>query len=444
MSKNQPIAPGLQFLYDVLRIFIPNLSNAKFLRNEIDYDDNPIDNTKNDDGNITDPILFDLNGDGIKTTSTNQGLNYDYNNDTFAEKIAWADEYDGVLVCDTNDDGQIQGSTDIVLTSNLARFDSTLDGKIDINDNDFEKLKILKVDGSILSLNDAGIESINISNISNTIYTDTNNNVCKKIGTYKNQNGKEYQYGEYDMKTNFQNTIELNTLEETEIISSLPDIKSSGTLFSLHQAMIRNEQLLYLVNSFINEENDTERISILKEILIKWTNSDNINIDSRGDNVNAQHLNILEKYYGKSFYSNNEGESEPQNPNIEAGQKLENSYNILELNLYSSLMAQSHFYNYMSLLSFSYNEEMDSLEINLDNLVQNLKSLVVDNESDRKILVYQVAKMIKGLGIDQISNFFDPYDDNCFYTTFTQNDRELKYLIDKKKSKKSITQRMFY
>ena len=42
--------------------------------------------------------IFDLNGDGIKTSlSPHQGIYYDYNNDGFAEKLSWSAYGDGVL-----------------------------------------------------------------------------------------------------------------------------------------------------------------------------------------------------------------------------------------------------------------------------------------------------------------------------------------------------------
>ncbi len=116
--------------------------------------------------NETDPIIFDLNGDGIQTTTTPyQGVKYDYNNDGFAERIAWAAKDDGVLVVDANNDGVIQGSSDIILSSTLAEYDTNTDGVVDANDENFNNLKIMKVDGSVLSMEEAGIASIDITNI---------------------------------------------------------------------------------------------------------------------------------------------------------------------------------------------------------------------------------------------------------------------------------------
>ena len=58
----------------------------------------PWSNPINADGIQRDPLIFDLNGDGIKTSlSPHQGIYYDYNNDGFAEKLSWSAYGDGVL-----------------------------------------------------------------------------------------------------------------------------------------------------------------------------------------------------------------------------------------------------------------------------------------------------------------------------------------------------------
>lgn len=62
---------------------------------------------------IYDPILVDLNGDGIKTTSVENGVYFDHQKDGFAERSAWVDEDDGVLVMDKNGDGIINDGSEV-------------------------------------------------------------------------------------------------------------------------------------------------------------------------------------------------------------------------------------------------------------------------------------------------------------------------------------------
>ena len=392
------------------------------------YLEKPEEEPEDDDGEETDPVLFDLNGDGIQTTVTPyQGRNYDYNNDGFAEKIAWADNGDGVLVADTNNDGEIQGSSDIVLTSTLAEYDTNADGIVDANDENFNNLKIMKVDGSVLSMEEAGIASIDITNIHYQNHIDEHGNTRTHVGTYTTTDGNVHEYGEYYLQTDSKLSIEINKLEETETVASLPDISNSGKVRSLHQAMLRDESLQTLVTSFTTETNDEARMNLVEQILLKWTGSENVEEGSRGEFINAQSLAILEAFDGKGFYSTYEaavGNPNPENPNKEAANILRTKYEVFKNEIYANLMQQTHLQTYYDAI------DTTELRWDLSPVVALLQEAIEQDEATGRELVYQVAKMIKGLGIDDYSNFFDPKDDSCFYTTFTQNDRDLKWLID--------------
>ena len=147
------------------------------------------------DGQLQDPLVLDMNGDGIKTSiSAYQGIYYDYNNDGFAEKMAWGADGDGVLVVDANNDGVIQGSNEILTSLTLASYDTNLDGKIDYQDTNFQNLKIMDEDGNVFSLEEAGIASIDITNTEETNYTDENGNRCTKLGSYTTTDGEELRF----------------------------------------------------------------------------------------------------------------------------------------------------------------------------------------------------------------------------------------------------------
>jgi len=57
-----------------------------------------------------DPLLIDLDGDGIETTSTANGVYFDHGVDGFKELSAWVGEDDGILVHDKNGNGVIDDS----------------------------------------------------------------------------------------------------------------------------------------------------------------------------------------------------------------------------------------------------------------------------------------------------------------------------------------------
>lgn len=60
-----------------------------------------------------DPILVDLNGDGIKTTKLKDGVYLDHECDGFAEKTSWVSEEDGILVIDKNNNRELDGGNEV-------------------------------------------------------------------------------------------------------------------------------------------------------------------------------------------------------------------------------------------------------------------------------------------------------------------------------------------
>ena len=74
----------------------------------------------------TDPILVDLNGDGvIGTVGVKDGVYFDHQRDGFAESSAWVDENDGILAIDKNSDGLINDGSEI-FGDNYVKEDGSL------------------------------------------------------------------------------------------------------------------------------------------------------------------------------------------------------------------------------------------------------------------------------------------------------------------------------
>ena len=58
-----------------------------------------------------DPVVIDLNGNGISKKTTKEGVYFDLNSDGFIEKTEWIENEDGFLVRDLNNDGIINNRT---------------------------------------------------------------------------------------------------------------------------------------------------------------------------------------------------------------------------------------------------------------------------------------------------------------------------------------------
>jgi hypothetical protein len=384
----------------------------------------------------SDPIIFDLNKDGVfETTSINSETYFDYDGDGFAEAFSWVGKNDGILVIDKNNNGKIDNSSELLTQEVLSPYDSNNDGVINLNDDGYSDLRILKGDGSLLTLNEANISSINLATNATKI-TDENGNYQFAQGSYTTTDGTTANYGEFLLNSDTSQSVATDWIEETETIAELPDIDGCGTIYSLHQAMLHDESgtLQELLEAFTTETNDKTRMSLLEQILLKWTGSETVETNSRGENINAQHLAIMEKFLGTTYWSTYEEENgeagvNPANPNYSAGKILETAYEKLKLNIYAELMSQTHISGLLENIIINFDLE-NGFSFDFTQIVSILQEELETDSETAKERIYEFAKVIKGFGYDTKSNFFDPKDDECFYLKFTKDDRELKWLID--------------
>ena len=103
-----------------------------------------------------DPLVFDLNRDGVFSTTVEDGVYFDYEADGFKEKTAWMSQGDGMLVRDISGNGMIDNGTELfgdqTLLSNgdvatngidaLTDLDSNNDSVINSDDEFFSDLRI--------------------------------------------------------------------------------------------------------------------------------------------------------------------------------------------------------------------------------------------------------------------------------------------------------------
>lgn len=150
----------------------------------------------------SDPLIVDLDVDGIETRSMMGGYYFDQDVNGFSEKTGWVSADDGLLVLDRNGDGVINNGGELfgdqtVLKNGrkaangfqaLAELDGNQDGKIDINDAVYSQLRVwqdingngVSEGGELKTLAEHGITSVHVtSTVSNTTdpqgqHTDTN------------------------------------------------------------------------------------------------------------------------------------------------------------------------------------------------------------------------------------------------------------------------------
>jgi hypothetical protein len=123
----------------------------------------------------SDPIVFDLDGDGVELTSYRQGARFDIVGNGQSVNTAFVTGGDAFLAVDRNGNGTIDSGRELFGDQNgaangfeeLRKLDSNADGRINSLDRDFDSLRLFKdngngktEEGELVSLSDAGIEEI--------------------------------------------------------------------------------------------------------------------------------------------------------------------------------------------------------------------------------------------------------------------------------------------
>jgi methionine-rich copper-binding protein CopC len=159
---------------------------------------------------LTSPLVLDLNGDGVQTTDTANGVQFDLFNSGTPQKTSWVDKHDGLLAIDLNSDGLVNSGAELLGSSTLladgsvasdgwaalAGMDSNMDGKIDLSDANFDKLRVwvdadtdgMTDAGELKTLADVGIVSFDVAH-DNSV-TQQNGNVLQGVSKYTTTSGE--------------------------------------------------------------------------------------------------------------------------------------------------------------------------------------------------------------------------------------------------------------
>jgi len=167
------------------------------------------------------PVVLDLNGDGIQTTSMQNGVSFDINNDGKADQTAWVARGDGLLVRDINKDGQINNGSELFGSSTvigngktaadgyaaMKALDTNNDGVLDANDAAFGELSVWTdnngngiTDGNELTnLSSLGIDSIALNATKSSQMN--NGNLIGLMGSYTTTDGQMHTMGDVWFQT---------------------------------------------------------------------------------------------------------------------------------------------------------------------------------------------------------------------------------------------------
>ena len=212
-----------------------------------------------------DPIVVDINNNGIKTINTNGyfGALFDHDGDGIRTATGWVDKEDGLLVRDIDGNGKIDNGKELfgdntILQNNqkatngmeaLADLDSNGDGIIDNKDIAFNSLKVwqdLNGDGisssdELITLADAGITSINLKD-KQSINQKTEGGFIKESATFTKADGStsilaDVNFNKDTIHSRYQTKVALS-----DTVAKLPNVYGSGRLLDIQQAAMKSNE----------------------------------------------------------------------------------------------------------------------------------------------------------------------------------------------------------
>ncbi|WP_181040338.1 calcium-binding protein [Desulfobulbus oralis] len=308
-----------------------------------------------------DPIVLDLDGDGVETLGQDAGVFFDHDGNGFAQLSGWVAPDDGLLVWDRNGNGQIDDGSELFGNNSLlengqkaangfaalAELDKNKDGVLDASDAAFAALRVWRDknsdgqvgEGELLTLDELGIQSLCTSYTVQQV-VDANGNALRQQGSFTYVNGSTGQMGDVWFAEDTARTLPTELVEVPEEIAALPDVMAFGNVYSLHQAMARDGSgaLKSLVERFAAETDVAARQAILEQLIYTWAGVAGLAPDSRGGNIDARIVAAMEAFMGSAF---RQGGSSP-NPNQHGAKYLSEAFARLKDYVDGQLMAQTH------------------------------------------------------------------------------------------------------
>jgi len=377
---------------------------------------------------IIDPLAVDLNGDGIVNTSTLlAGVNFDLDNNGFAEQAAWVAPEDGLLVVDKNNNGFIDGGAELFGTETtlkngqkahggfeaLAELDSNKDNQISSLDTAFNTLKIwqdknhngIAESTELLTLASQGIQSISLA--SSAISTQDFQGVAHtELGSFTKADSSSGIINALMFNSDTRLTVPVRNMQGNNIVipadvALLPNAIGFGNSYSLREAIVLDTTglLKQAVNTFVSATDTNSRKLAVDNILIIWTGQSATSAGSRGSFVNAKHLGVLETFWGQTL--------EAQLPSGTA-QSVEDIYQKLSLSVYAQLAQQTVYKDLFSPLSFT--QSGTQWHADFSSMASQLVNGVVTGSANALTKLADVAELVQG---------FNPYDINSLYQDFS-------------------------
>ncbi|OUL15766.1 hypothetical protein B0X78_05520, partial [bacterium AM6] len=384
----------------------------------------------------TDPLVLDLDGDGIETTAADGKIVFDHEGNAVREGTGWISPDDGLLVLDRNGNGLIDDGSELFGDHTpgaaledgqyssrsaglraLAIEDKNGDGRIDADDEVFASLRVwrdLNQDGvsqanELFSLSELGIRSIAVDPTSTQNVALGNGNTVDSYGSFERVDGTlgvtaDLLLGNNSFYREFVEKIPLS-----ELATQVVNVAGSGWVRDLQEAITLDANIYTLINKIDSGYSRSQAMAALDEVLLAWSGTsamrssvefyqegvNRIKIDAKGmlrDGTIidiSQKLSMLEKFNGELFFASADGQlgaggqwwspkyfNFDQRFDVVLGpdqtEFLLKSYDALKLHLYTGIVLDTRLSEYTSLFRLGFNDQMEVVLV-MDDIIARLR-----------------------------------------------------------------------
>ncbi|WP_307188955.1 calcium-binding protein, partial [Massilia sp. Root335] len=252
-----------------------------------------------------DPLILDLDGDGLETIGPAQSnVKFDHNGGGIKTISGWVKPDDGFLVMDRNNNGVIDNGHELFGDATplyvggfaadgfaaLVQEDTNGDGKVDSTDANWSKLRIwrdLNQDGisqanELFTMSDADIASFNAAKTVNSVRL-ANGNVVADLGTYIKTDGatgtlsETSRLGDVNLAQDTFHSQFTDAIPIDADAQQLPSVRGSGLVRELRQAAsldtAARNTLKAKLAAFAAAHTGAEQQAALDDLLLAWADT---------------------------------------------------------------------------------------------------------------------------------------------------------------------------
>lgn len=241
-----------------------------------------------------DPIVVDLNGNGIEMLPANGNYFFDLNGDNIGEEIDWIAPTDGLLMHDSNNNGQVDGIDELFGNATvdgfeeLSGFDTNGDGKVNSEDDNFSQIKVwqdingnnISDAGELKTLEELGINEFVLAGRGQE--TEVHNSTIQKIGHIVKTDGTTADMADIFFQTNTNsNTWTGDPVDISAEVAAMPYINGMGMLPNLHIASMLDENLKNILGEIngLSLQDANQFLQKTTALIERWCGADTISSD---------------------------------------------------------------------------------------------------------------------------------------------------------------------